>query len=424
MSGQISKLNNDYTEKLKDSFSDVNTDKICINNGSYECFTMLHKLLIETVKDYRRTAYGNVKYDIWEILTIVIICIITGITIVKYIMDFARKEEAIFKNFLELKNGIPKYDFFLELIHKIDPKELSQCRNKFLKFLEKYIPNIKYKEILYMGIPLKVYALDGKKILGSECIATNEKAPNVVSCFNVYTGETITEETVINKSNEIPSNMEIVKRLGNLENTVITLDALGCQKELADEVDGRNGLFLFHVKRNHPTLYDDIKFAFEYKYNEASNSFEKNRNRFECRFFYYSNDISYIPSLSEWPSVKAYGGIYKVTMQNGEITCEPHFYIMNFDSKELFIEISRKYWAIENELHYIEDVTFGEDACKVRKDNGPSVLNVIRKIGVTIFKRISHLTGKKFGTKRLVNFVRNSINDFSKLISGDFGKLS
>ena len=91
---------------------------------------------------------------------------------------------------------------------------------------------------------------------------------------------------------------------------------------------------------------------------------------------------------------------------------------------ELFIEISRKYWAIENELHYIEDVTFGEDACKVRKDNGPSVLNVIRKIGVTIFKRISHLTGKKFGTKRLVNFVRNSINDFSKLISGDFGKLS
>ena len=64
-------------------------------------------------------------------------------------------------------------------------------------------------------------------------------------------------------------------------------------------------------------------------------------------------------------------------MQNGEITCEPHFYIMNFDSKELFIEISRKYWAIENELHYIEDVTFGEDACKVRKDNGPSVLNVI-----------------------------------------------
>ena len=91
---------------------------------------------------------------------------------------------------------------------------------------------------------------------------------------------------------------------------------------------------------------------------------------------------------------------------------------MNFDSKDLFIEVSRRYWAIENELHYIEDTAYEEDKCKVRKGNGPTVLNIIRKTGVTIFRRISEKTGKKYGTKRLVNLARNSLHDLAKLLTG------
>ena len=398
----------------------MNTPLNDIENTDYTCFLELYKIVKEYVTDYRRVEYGNVKYCYYEILTIIILCTIFGITKIKYIVDYARNNVHIFKSFLELKNGIPKYDTFLRALHNTDPNEIAKCRVEYLKYLEKYVKYTDKKQTYYKGEKYDILALDGKKILGSGCRAKNEEQENNVTLFNVNRCEAITEETVRKKTNEITANLEIIKRFDNLSNKIITLDALGCQKELGEEIDKRNGLFLFHVKKNHKSLYDDLKFAFEFKYSETTKIFEKNRDRFESRYYYYSNDVSYVSSARDWPSIKAYGAVYKITTRGSEITLEPDFYIMNFDSKELFMEVSRRYWAIENELHYIEDTVYDEDKCKVRKGNGSRVLNVIRKIGVTIFRRISEKTGKKYGTKRLVNLVRNSLQNLAKILTGNF----
>ena len=384
----------------------------------YTCFSILYMIIKNDMTDYRRIKYGYVKYCYYEILTIIFICTLIGITKIKYIMDFARRNYYIFKSFLELKNGIPKYDTFLRVVHNTDPEELARCRKDFLQYLKKYVESVDNKPVYFNGKKIDILALDGKKNLGSGCLAENEEPVNIVTFYNVNKYEAETEETVRKKSNEIPANLEIVKRSENLSNTVIALDALGCQKELGEEINKRNGLFLFHVKRNHKNLYDEVQFAFEYKYTNTTNKFEKNRDRFEGRYYYYSNDVNYIPSAREWPSIKAYGAVYKITTRGSGITFEPDFYIMNFDSKDLFIEVSRRYWAIENELHYIEDTAYEEDKCKVRKGNGPTVLNIIRKTGVTIFRRISEKTGKKYGTKRFVNLARNSLHDLAKLLTG------
>ena len=96
---------------------------------------------------------------------------------------------------------------------------------------------------------------------------------------------------------------------------------------------------------------------------------------------------------------------------------------MNFDDKALFVKAARSHWFVENNLHYIADTVYKEDKCKVRKDRGPSVLNSIRKIGITLFYKISSQLNKTYGVNRLVNFTRNSLSDLADLVSGNFSIL-
>ncbi len=408
-------------ELLKKLLPGVDINRVYFDYTDYTCFKNLYLILKRTVKDPRRTSFGHIKHDIWEIFTIIIICTIFGVSIIKYIVDQAHKNIDQFKLFLDLKNGMPKYDTFLRALHDVNPDEIAIARKKWLDTLPKLENESDFgSDSYYEGEKIAIHAQDGKSLRGSGCIIENKKPTHIISNIDTTTMETYGEIVVDKKSNEISGNLELVNLLGNLKGTLTTFDAMGCQKNLASEINNQGGLWLFQVKRNQPNLYEDLIFTFENKYTEYESILEKNRDRWECRSYFYSNDIKYLPCLKEWPGVKAYGLVYNFTVRDGGISLEPHPYIMNFDNKELFVKATREHWAIENKLHYVADTVYQEDNCKVRRGNAPAALNIMRKFGVTLFTGIKKAMKKICSIKRLANLTRNSISDLAEIINGNF----
>ena len=412
-------IENSDIDSLKKSLPNIDHRRVSVDTTDYSCFTNLYNILKENVTDPRRTSYGNVKYDFWEVLTIIIICTMFGINKIKYIFDYAQKKANEFKLFLKLENGMPKYDTYLRAIHNASDTEIAISRKKWLDSLT--IPKVTSEDekFVYQGKEISINAQDGKTIIGSGCISQGIRPSHIITNINTETGEILGEIEVDKKTNEIKGNLELIENIPSLNGVLITLDAIGCQKNLGNAINGKGGLFLFQVKKNQIVLYYDIIFAFENKYTKFDSEFEKNRNRYERRDFFYSDDIKYIPVLSEWNGVKSYGLIRNITIVNGTITVDYHAYIMNFSDKNLFIKAARAHWYVENNLHYIEDTVYEEDKCKVRKGNGPKVLNSIRKFGVEVFSRISSSLNKVYGVKRLVNFSRNSLSDLADILSGN-----
>lgn len=420
---KISEIKNIDEELLNRISKMIDINKTFVDTTDYTCFKLLYEMLRALVEDPRRTKYGNVKYDFWEIITIIIICSMFGITTVKYIVDFANKNIERFKFFLKLKEGIPKYDTFLRALHSIQPEKLAILRCKWLDLYPEVEPLQSEDDFYYKGKKIEICAQDGKTIIGSGCKAKHKKAVHVVTNMNTRTLRINGEIAVEDKSNEIDANKKLIEILCSLDGVLTTFDAMGCQKDLAIEINRRGGLWLFQVKKNQPSLYEDILYAFENKFTENEAVLEKNRDRYEARYYYYSNNVKYIPCLREWEGVKAFGLVYNITVRDNSISKEPHLYIMNFDDKDLFMKASRDHRAIENKLHYIADTVFLEDKCKVRKGNAPEALNIIRKIAITLFKKIAISVEKSYSIKRLVNIARNSISDLAELISGNFSIL-
>lgn len=418
---EIENLDKEILEKISEI---IDIKRIFVDRTDYTCFADLYEMLKITVEDPRRTDFGNVRYDFWEVITIIIICTLFGISTIKYIVDFANKNIDQFRHFLKLSNGVPKYDTFLRALHAVSPSKLAELRKKWLEIYPKAERKKTTEKFYYEGKEISICAQDGKTITGSGCKQKCIRPAHVVSNFNTQAGEVNGEYIVEYKKNEIEANEELVRFFHSMEGTLTTFDAMGCQKNLAIEINNKGGLWLFQVKMNQPKLYDDILFAFENKFTDNISTFEKNRDRYEKRIYYYSNDINYIPRLKDWEGIKAFGLIYNITIRDNSVSKKPHLYIMNFDNKDLFMKSSREHWAIENKLHYIADTVFLEDKCKVIKGNAPEALNVIRKIGVSLFQRISLSIDKSYSIKRLVNMARNSISDLAELILGNFSILT
>ena len=213
--------------KLQEVFPDFDLNRILIDTTDYSPFINLYNIIKDTVTDPRRTKFGHVVYNFWEILTITTICIIFGITEVKYIADFANKHVNQFKLFLELKNGMAKYNTFLRTIHGTDYNEFADCRKKWLDSLPKLITNNEDKKNIYQGKEVSIYAQDGKMVRGSGCDAKNIKPVHIVTNFNIATHEVTGEVVVDKKSNEITANPELIKQISDMSGMLITFDAMG-----------------------------------------------------------------------------------------------------------------------------------------------------------------------------------------------------
>jgi predicted transposase YbfD/YdcC len=284
------------------------------------------------------------------------------------------------RQFVPLENGIPSHDTIARVFAALDSK---QFQASFLRWMSSLCPSLEGQ----------IVAIDGKTARGSHDRSIGKRAIHMVSAFVCGHGITLGQWKTEEKSNEITAIPELIKVL-ELKGATVTLDAMGCQKDIAQAIVDKEAHYVLGLKGNQGTLSQRVKDFFDqtqwHNYEGFSNwgvrSQVSGHGRIDTR------RCVALP-CDDWDGIEAWAGLKSIVMiesirqtDNG-VSSEKRYYISSLepDSKKLAHAI-RSHWEVENRLHWCLDVTFGEDANRTRKDHAPENLNIMRKITMNILR--------------------------------------
>lgn len=328
----------------------------------------------------------NVIHSLVDILKLVMVAVLCGMDELNKIIDYGNNK----KEFLEKEFGItsiPSKSTLTRVIALIKPKMLSLSVVCILKNL------IKNKETQIM--------LDGKAIKSTDAIKTIETMMNIVTAYT-NTGISLGQIVVDSKSNEIPAVRELIELL-DIEGTIITADAMHCQKETAEAIIKNKADYVLQLKANQKSFYEDVYAMFDDKYMDITNkadeyeifeTIEKSHGRIEKRTCYVLNNIEFFTDyLADWKGLKKIFATKREVEKDNKITSETSCYLSSKNaSAEELLSYTRNHWQIES-MHHILDVTFNEDRCKLLTQKAQENINIFRKMGVSVHK--NYLNGKK-----------------------------
>ncbi len=322
------------------------------------------------VEDPRRTDRGNIRHKLEDIIIIGLCTLICGGEDFPDMEEFGKEREESLRTFLELPNGIPDSDTFRRVFERINPEALSECL---------------YDWLGCHRAEGSVIAIDGKTICGSG--TESHKAYHVVSAFVVENqlvlGELVTDE----KSNEITAVPELLDSL-NIENSIVTADAMSCQKEIVKKIVEKGADYVIGLKGNQPGLLEDVSLYFEHFSNELPCFVTrmKDHGRIEKREYHLLTDLSWLPQRENWFGLLAVGMAKATITKGGKTSVDTRYFLSSVTDVERFAYAVRKHWAIENQLHWCLDVIFDEDSSRARKDMSPLNLHILRKVALALCK--------------------------------------
>lgn len=335
-------------------------------------------------------------YSVKEAIVIVILGTFCGLKNISQIHQWATSERV--SEFLKEKfkiKKVPCYYWLLCLMKLVKPESFNRC---FINWVESLMP--KKKE----GLTI---AIDGKTIRSTGKMEKYENPLHIVSAQIAELGVTFGQIATQDKSNEIPAVRELLEML-NIEGCIIVADALNCQKETAKTVINGKGDYLFSVKNNQETLKNDIEDYIQdetlRKNMDTYSTVEKNRNRIEKRTAYITKDIEWLDLKDKdgndiWQNLTCVGAIHtEVESKNGK-TSEWHYYISSRDLTPFeLLKHARLEWSVET-MHWLLDVHFNEDFCRIEDKIIQQNLNMLRKLVINIIKNYK----SKFAPKRPIS---------------------
>ncbi len=330
------------------------------------------------------------RHQLEEIITITICAVISGADSWVEIEEYGHCKYEWLKTFLELSNGIPSHDTFGRFFSLVSTQELETC---FLNWVQSVVEVVD-----------DVIAIDGKQLRRSYDRASNKAAIHMVSAWASENGMVIGQVKTDEKSNEITAIPELLKVL-ELKGCIVTIDAMGCQKQIAEQIVTGEADFVLALKGNQGNLYQDVYQFFQdsidtnfegldWDYHETEDS---NHGRVEIRRYWTVSSLGALSELNDWPMVNSIGIVESERQIGGKNSLEFRFYISSLagDAKQ-FAKAVRNHWGIENSLHWVLDVAFREDESRIRIGNAPANLSIIRHLALNLIKKEKSL---KVGTK-------------------------
>ena len=332
---------------------------------------------LSEIDDPRKPSNGT-RHDLREILVMAIAAMLSDCDTVEDIAFWARTKEAWLRRFLVLKNGIPSEDTFLRIFRALNPKSFETAFRRWVAGV--------------VGALRGSLAVDGKTVRGS---ATGGESPiHMVSAFATELGIVLGQEKVAGKSNEITAIPELLDAL-YLKGFLVSIDAMGCQKRIAAQITANGGDYLLMVKGNQPSLLDAIETSFISHHETIG--VDRHRHGEKSHGRVIGQIASVLPArgtvnLADWHKCKTIGRIDSMRLVgNQESGLERRYYISSRDlSADQLARAVRAHWGIENRLHWVLDVSFGEDGKTARKDNAPQNLSVLRKIVLNLIRLDTH----------------------------------
>jgi predicted transposase YbfD/YdcC len=337
-------------------------------------------------------------HKLLDIVLIAICAVICGADDWVEVAMFGEAKEVWFRTFLELKNGIPSHDTFNRVFARLDPEA----------FRQRFVVWIQAVSQITQG---QVIAIDGKKLRGSAEQTLGRGAIDMVSAWATENHLVLAQEKVDDKSNEIKAIPELLQVL-ELAGCLVTIDAIGCQKEIAKTIVDQEADYILEVKENQGHLYEDIADAFagaeEVAFEEVPHSYHKTVNgdhgRVEIRECWAISDpeyIHYLRGYADWANLHSILMIRNQRKVEGKVEQSTHYYIASpVWEADRFLASKRSHWGIENGLHWVLDVAFQEDHHQLRKEHGPENFAVLRHIALNLLKQ-EHSVKAGIKAKRL-----------------------
>ena len=388
----------DLLNNIGEKLSNIN---INIENIDLNALVELKEDLLNT-SDERHQSYTI--HSMIDIFMITFFAVLSDCDEWVQIEMFAKKHYDWFKKFLSLNAGIPKAVTFKRVMSVINPNEVEPILVNFLLKILKQYQNILNDKSKYSN-EKDVYAMDGKSCnsSGRNSSKTGEiKSIQAMSIYSNNLGICLATEFIEEKTNEIPTGPKLLSLL-NLENIIVTFDALNTQEKTIDTIVNQKGYYVAAVKSNQENTYEDLINYFEdekilkqlKEENYCCNT-EKNHSSIIKYEYYQVEDVVWLYNYKKWRNIKSIGCVKK-TISNiitNKTTVETRYYISNLSCNIIeFSNAIRKEWSIENKLHWHLDLTFKEDNNKTFEKNAQKNLNIIRKFCLSILKLVKDIYG-------------------------------
>jgi predicted transposase YbfD/YdcC len=338
---------------------------------------------------------GRTKHLLVDIITITICGVIGGCNDWQQLETFARARREWFQKFLRLPDGIPAHDTYERLLDRVDPAAFQACFRNWM-------------QALHQALGLCQIAIDGKTLRGSHDGDTRPNALHLVSAWATEARLFLGQIAVEQKSNEITAIPQLLELL-DIEGATVTIDAMGCQKEIAAQIVAGGGDYVLALKGNHEHLHAAVaaeftaaaEADFQVPGLRRHVTVETNRGRRERREYVVMPAPRRLPGIGDWAKLMTIGMVLRTTQTAGKETGEVSYFLSSQAAKvKAFAKVVRGHWSIESQLHWVLDVTFAEDESRIRRQNAPQTSAVLRRLAVSILSQDTtvrdNLRGKRY----------------------------
>ena len=319
-----------------------------------------------------------------DIVAIAILAVLSGANDMVAVETYGKAKQSWLETFLALPNGIPSHDTFSRVLALLDPQQLHEC---FLSWVHQITDQLE----------IKLIHIDGKTARGSYDREQSLKALHTVSAWASEQHLMLAQHRVEGKSNEITAIPELLQLL-DINGAIITLDAMGTQRDIAAQIVEQGGDYILALKGNQDTLHKRVKAFFQAAeqnrwaeidatYSERTQS---GHHRIEHRQVWAVpiSQVSEVPNQSNWRGLATVVMVKRERRLWNKITTEVCFYITSLGADAtLLAQAIRAHWGIENSLHWVLDVTFREDQSRIRNGHGPENIGLLRRLALNLLKR-------------------------------------
>ena len=296
--------------------------------------------------------------------------------------EYGKAKQEWLATFLNLSNGIPSADTFARVFARIDPEAFQECFRDWVRCIRELISG-------------EVVSIDGKTLKHSYDKNHGKTAIQIVSAWASEQRLVLGQRQVDKKSNEITAIPELLEIL-EISGCIVTIDAMGCQKEIARKIVEKQADYILGLKGNQAGLYEDVQCLFEQaqvnNFQEVAHDFvqtvDKGHGRLEIRRCWTISELEYLIQKPLWSGLQTIVMVERECRFNDQVTKEARFFISSLAGDAAKIaQAVRSHWSIENSLHWVLDVSFHEDNCRIRHDHAAENMALLRHFALNILSQ-------------------------------------
>jgi predicted transposase YbfD/YdcC len=335
--------------------------------------------LIRTLEEVPDPRVDRSKdHDLVDVLVIALCTILVGGDSFYDMEEFAEVRLPWLKTFLRLRNGAPSHDTFNRVFQALDGRQLADAFSRWTQSVREVLGG-------------EVVALDGKSV--RRALNRGEEFRVIVSAWATESGLLLGQRKVRDKSNEITVVPELLQAL-ELAGCIVTADAMHCQKNIAKEIIEADADFVLALKGNQGTAFAEVKSFLDDAVSRSDKSLavletvDKGHGRLEVRRYWQTEKIDWFADKTAWEGLRSVGLVESVREINGQRTVERRYYLSSLPVDiQRFAKAVRGHWSIENQLHWVLDVVFGEDQARARTEQAAENLAAMRRLAVNLLRK-------------------------------------